>query len=62
MLDLELQHQQQDENLIISLVGAYDNLRAQIDIWEQSLFIDSSHEWNLCIYKILEWKSECYVG
>lgn len=35
IIDLQLQHQQQKEKLLISLVGAFDNLNAQLDIWEQ---------------------------
>lgn len=35
VLDLQLQDQQQHEKLIISLKGAYENLIAQMDIWEQ---------------------------
>lgn len=35
VLDLQLQDQQQYEKLIINLNGTYENLTAQIDIWEQ---------------------------
>ena len=41
IIDLELQHQQQKERLLISLVGAYDNLNAQLDIWEQKYVLKS---------------------
>jgi len=35
ILDLELQFQQQEEELLIRINESYDNLRAQLDIWEQ---------------------------
>ncbi len=49
ILDLELQYEQQGEKLLISLDESYDNLRAQIDIWEQRYLLLSPMS-GVCIF------------
>ncbi len=49
IIDLQLQHQQQKEQLLISLVGAYDNLKAQLDIWEQKYVLKAPVD-GICVF------------
>ncbi len=49
VLDLKLQDQQKKENLLISLNEAYDNLNAQLDMWEQRYVLKAPAS-GLCIF------------
>jgi len=49
IIDLQLQHQQQKEQLLINLVGAYDNLNAQLDIWEQKYVLKAPVD-GICVF------------
>lgn len=49
VIEFQLQHQQQKENLLISLSGAYNNLNAQLDMWEQR-YVFKAPVSGICIF------------
>ena len=49
ILDLQLQQTQQKEKLLISLIGAYDNLDAKLNIWEQKYVLKTPVS-GICIF------------
>jgi len=49
ILDLQLQHQQQKDKLLISLIGAYDNLNAKLNIWEQKYVLKAPVN-GICVF------------